>query len=41
MNIFLHIFESTPITYAFFLIIWIILYENKREISHKSKNRKK
>lgn len=30
MNIFLHIFESTHLTYAFFLIIWITIYENSK-----------
>ena len=28
MNVFLHIFESTHLSYVFFLILWIIIYEN-------------
>lgn len=32
MNIFLHIFESTHLSYAFFLILWIIIYEKNNKI---------
>jgi hypothetical protein len=35
MNIFLHIFESTHLTYAFFLILGIIVYENKKTLQKK------
>jgi hypothetical protein len=34
MNVFLHIFESTHLSYVFFLILWIIIYENNKK-SHR------
>lgn len=37
MNIFLHIFESTYLTYTFFLLLGIIIYENKTSYQKKIK----
>lgn len=31
MNVFLHIFESTHLSYVFFLILWVIIYENNKK----------
>lgn len=31
MNVFLHIFESTHLSYVFFLILWIIIHETNRK----------
>lgn len=33
MNVFLHIFESTHLSYVFFLILWVIIYESRK--SHR------
>jgi hypothetical protein len=30
MNVFLHIFESTHLSYVFFMILWVIIYENRK-----------
>lgn len=39
MNVFLHIFESTHLSYVFFLILWIIIYETKKSNSFKFSNK--